>query len=103
MQAAEDSGINLVVVDEDGEAPERGADEGISPPQLPPMTPRGDGSVLPPLTEDIIALVSHGEDPPPPSLRHLAPGFMLDNEVGGRYRHKTQNTKHKANRSISHQ
>ena len=38
----------------------------------------------PPLTEDTIALVSPGEDPPPLSLRHLAPGFMLENEVSGR-------------------
>ena len=100
MQAAEDSGIDLVVVDEDGEAPEHGAAEGISPPQLPPLTPRGNGSVLPPLTEDVIALVPPGEDPPPFSLRHLSPGFMLENEVSGRCGHGIRNTK---SHSISHQ
>ena len=72
------------MVDEDSKVPEHGADEGISPPQLPTLAPRGDGNVLPPLTEDTIALVSPGEDPPPLSLRHLAPGFMLKNEVSGR-------------------
>ena len=80
------------MADEDGEAPEHGADEGNLVPQLPTLTP----SVVPPLTEDVIALVVHGEDPPPPRLRHLAPGFMLNNEVGGRYKHKTQNTKQTA-------
>ena len=88
------------MVDEDGEAPEHGAAKGISPPQLPALAPRGDGSVLPPLTEDVIALVPPGEDPPPRSLRHLAPGFMLENEVSGRYGHGMRNTK---SHSISHQ
>ena len=36
------------MADEDGEAPEHGADEGNLVPQLPTLTPRGDGSVVPP-------------------------------------------------------
>ena len=83
------------MADEDGEAPEHGADEGNSVPQLPTLTPRADGSVMPPLTKDVIALVVHGEDPPPPCLRQVAPDLMLNNEVGGRYKHKTRNTEHK--------
>ena len=86
------------MVDEDGEAPKHGADKGISPPQLPPLTPRGNGSVLPPLTEDIIAFVSHGEDP-----RHLASATSppascsITRWVGATdTKHKTQNTKQTA-------
>ena len=86
--------------DEGGKVPEHDADEDVGPPQLPTLAPRGDGSVMPPLTEDVIALVPPGEDPPPLSLRHLAPGFMLENEVSGRCGHGIRNTK---SHSISHQ